>query len=58
MSNNSERFAKQTQKIGGIEFAPIYFNSTTKTVLNMILTNLFKKFCIEQIIELMKNLVG
>ena len=47
MSNNSERFAKQTQKNGDIEFAPIYFNSTTTTVLNMILTNLFKKFCIQ-----------
>ena len=47
MSNNSERFAKQSQKNGDIEFAPIYFNSTTETVLNMILTNLFKIFCIE-----------
>ena len=31
---------------GDIEFAPVYFNSTAKTV-SMILINLFKKFCIE-----------
>ena len=44
---------------GDIEFAPVYFNSTTKTViiLNMILINPFKKFCTELIIGLTKDLV-
>ena len=43
-----------------IEFALVYFNSTTKTVINsnMTLTNLFKKFCTESAIGLIKNLVG
>ena len=47
---------KQNQKI---EFAPVNFNSTTKTVIisNMTLTNLFKKFCTELMIRLMKDLV-
>ena len=45
---------------GDIEFAPAYFNSTTKTVLklNICLINFFKKFYMEQIIGLMKDLVG
>ena len=44
----------------GIELAPVYFNSTTKTVINsnIYLINIFKKFCIELIIGLMKDLVG
>ena len=44
----------------GIELAPVYFNSTTKTMINsnIYLINIFKKFCIELIIGLMKDLVG
>ena len=44
----------------GIELAPVYFNSTTKTVINsnIYLINIFKKFCIELIIGLIKGLVG
>ena len=44
----------------GIKFSPVYFSSTTKTVINhnLILTNLFKKFCAELITGLMKVLVG
>ena len=43
-----------------IKCSPVYFNSTTKTVINhnLILTNLFKKFCTELITGLMKDLVG
>ena len=43
-----------------IEFALVYFNSTPKTVINsnMTLANLFKKFCTESAIGLIKNLVG
>ena len=43
-----------------IEFRPFYFNSTTKTVINinLVLKMLFKKFCTELIIELMKDLAG
>ena len=42
------------------EFALVYFNSTPKTVINsnMTLANLFKKFCTESAIGLIKNLVG
>ena len=45
---------------GEIEFSPVYFNSTTKTVINhkLVLTNLFKKFCTGLITGLMKDLVG
>ena len=45
---------------GEIEFRPVYFNSTTKTVINHNLVSqmLFKKFCTGLIIGLMKDLVG
>ena len=38
---------KKKKKNGDIEFAPVYFNFTTKTVIisNITFTNLFKKFC-------------
>ena len=43
-----------------IEFRPVYFNSTTKTVINhkFSLKNAFKKFCAGLITELMKDLGG
>ena len=42
------------------EFAPVYFNSTTKTVmvLKTVLSDLLKNFFIRMIIGLMKGLVG
>ena len=45
---------------GGTEFAPVYFNYTAKTMinLNMILANPFKKICRGLIIGLIKDLVG
>ena len=45
---------------GDIEFAPVYFNSTTKTVINSkyMFKNHFKKFCTESIITLTKNMIG
>ena len=44
---------------GDIEFAPVYFNPTTKTIINsIILINLSKNFYTELIIGLMKDLVG
>ena len=44
---------------GDIEYASVYFNSATKTVIliNMSLANHFKKFYTEQTIELMKDLI-
>ena len=50
-------FLSKHKENGDIEFAPVYFNSTTKTVINfkIILINLFKKFFTELIIELMKD---
>ena len=41
-----------------LEFAPVYFNSTTKTVINQksVLTNLFKKIFTGLITGLMKDL--
>ena len=43
-----------------IEFVLVYFNSTTKTIISSkyMLINCFKKFYIEQIIGLIKDLVG
>ena len=43
-----------------IKFSPVYFNSTTKTVINhkFDLDKCFKKFCTELITGLMKDLVG
>ena len=43
-----------------IEYKPVYFNSTTKTVANhkYSLENAFKKFFNGLIIRLMKDLVG
>ena len=46
---------------GNIEYSPIYFNSTTKTVINsdnLILISLFKRFYTELIIGLMKDQDG
>ena len=45
MPINSESFNSKRKGNGDIEFAPVYFNSTSKTVLilNMTLINLFKK---------------
>ena len=42
------------------EFAPVYFNSTTKTVImiNICLRNPLKKLYIKLMVALMKNLVG
>ena len=39
---------RKHKETGDIEFAPVYFNSTTKTliILNVILITLFKKFCL------------
>ena len=39
----------------GIELAPVFFNSTTKTVINF--KYMFEKFCIESIIGLIKDLI-
>ena len=39
----------------GIELAPVFFNSTTKTVTNF--KYMFEKFCIESIIGLIKDLI-
>ena len=43
-----------------IEFRPVYFNSTTKGLINhkFSLEMLFKKFCTVLTIGLMENLVG
>ena len=43
-----------------IDFRPLYFNSTTKTVIDhkFSLKNAFKKFCTGLITELMKDLGG
>ena len=43
-----------------IEFRPVYFSSTTKTVINhkFRLKMLFNKFCPELITGLMKDLIG
>ena len=43
---------------GEIEFRPVYFNSTTKTVINQNLVSkmILKKCCIELITGLMKDL--
>ena len=51
---------RKDKQNGETEFALVYFNSTTKTVIiiNLILTNLFKKFCTGLITGLMKNLAG
>ena len=51
---------RKDKQNNGIDFASVYFNSTTKTVINfnMTLTNLFNKFCTEFAIELMKDLGG
>ena len=49
---------KKYNPTGEIEFRPVYFNSTAKTVINhKVLTNLFKKFCTGLITGLMKDLV-
>ena len=51
---------KQYKPNGGLEFTPVYFNSTTKTVINhkFSLENAFKKFCTGLITGLMKDLTG
>ena len=50
---------KKYNPTGEIEFRPVYFNSTAKTVINhKVLTNLFKKFCTGLITGLMKDLAG
>ena len=43
-----------------IELTPVYFNSTTKTVINhkFSLENAFQKFCTELITGLMTDLAG
>ena len=45
---------------GGIEFAPVYFNFTTKTVISSEydIEKFFKKLCTGLRIGLMKDLVG
>ena len=50
---------KKYKPNGEIEFRPVYFNSTTKTVINhkLSLENAFQ-FCTGLIIGLMKDLVG
>ena len=49
------------QKLNGeTEFRPVYFNSTTKTMINykLILKNAFQEILYRMIIGLMKDLVG
>ena len=52
-------FLSKQKENGDKEFAAVYFNSKAKQqlVLNMVLVNLFKKFCIEYIVGLMKDLL-
>ena len=51
---------KKYKSNGEIGFAPVYFNSTTKTVINhkFHLRNASKKICTELISTLMKDLGG
>ena len=67
--NETKRFRYQiTLKIifkkykpnGKIEFRPVYFNSTTKTVINhkFSLENAFQEICTELITELLKDVAG
>ena len=51
---------KKYKPNGEIEFRPVYFNSTTKTVINhkYSLEMLFKKFWTELITGLIKDLAG
>ena len=51
---------KKYKPNGEIEFRPVYFNSTTKTVINHKLVSkvLFKKLCTELITALKKNVAG
>ena len=51
---------KKYKSNGEIEFAPVYFNSSTKTIINhrYKLDNLFKKFYIELMHGLIEDLVG
>ena len=51
---------KKYRPNGEIEFRPVYFNSTTKTVINhkYSLEMLFKKFWTELITGLIKDLAG
>ena len=43
-----------------MEFTPVYFSSTTKTMINhnLVLKILFKNFCTRLIIGLMKDVAG
>ena len=67
--NETKRFRYQiTLKVifkkykpnGKIEFRPVYFNSTTKTVINhkFNLENAFQEICTELITELLKDVAG
>ena len=51
---------KQYKPNGGLDVTPVYFNSTTKTVINhkFSLENAFKKFYTGLITGLMKDLTG
>ena len=51
---------KQYKLNGGLEVTPVYFNSTTKTVINhkFSLENAFKRFYTGLITGLMKDLTG
>ena len=51
---------KQYKPNGGVEVTPVYFNSTTKTMINhkFSLENAFKKFYTGMITGLMKDLTG
>ena len=52
---------RRNKEDGDIEFAPVYFSSATKTVINFdkyMFDNLFKKLFTGWIIRLMKGLGG
>ena len=51
---------KQFKPNGEIEFRPVYFSSTTKTVINhkFSLKNAFQEICTGLITGLMKDLAG
>ena len=51
---------RKNKQNGDIEFAPVYFNSTTKTVINFKydLDKSSQDVCTELTVELMKDLVG
>ena len=49
------------QKVdSSVEYSTVYFNSSIKTItkINIVLINLFNKYCVELITGLMKDLLG